>query len=73
LCINTIISQHEGRRAAADDARGAILGAMALLVFAAVTLWLARRGAAVALGATTCAWSIVSIALWALRFGWRAR
>ena len=69
----TLVQQHQGRRAAADEARGAILGAMALLIFAAVTLWLAPFGAALALGAATCAWGITSAALWALCFAWRPR
>jgi len=63
----TLVARHETRRDAADDARGAVLGAAALIVFAAVVLALVERPAWLALGTATAAWLAVAIALWTAR------
>jgi hypothetical protein len=65
----TLVEQHDGRRAATEEARGGSLGATALLVFATVTVRLARYGAGVALMGGTCAWIIGIMVLWTLRSG----
>ena len=66
----TLVRRHDGRRAAADDARGAELGAIALAVFAIVVASLAGRvPAPLVLGAATLAWIAVAVALWFLREG----
>src|SRR5262245_7400094 len=70
----TLIAMHDGRRQAADDARGAILGAIALVAFAAVARVLAARCApAVTLAAATSTWIVVAASLWFLRYGRRKR
>lgn len=63
----TLIARHDSRGDAADDARGAVLGAAALIVFAAVVLMLMQRPAWVALGAATAAWLASAVALWTAR------
>src|SRR5207253_3283130 len=49
----TLVARHDSRGDAADDARGAVLGAAALIVFAAVVLMLVQQPAWVALGAAS--------------------
>ena len=66
----TLIAKHDGRRPAADDARGAILGAIALVAFAAVVRSLSARCApAVTLAAATGTWIFVAASLWFLCYG----
>jgi uncharacterized membrane protein (GlpM family) len=66
----TLVKVHDGRREAAEDARGAVLGALALLAFAAVALTLVDwTHPVVTLAAATAAWSIASIILWAVWCG----
>ncbi len=61
----TLVRRHDGRRQAVEDARGAVLGAVGLMVFAAVTALLATRvRTAVVLAAATCAWGLIAIACW---------
>lgn len=57
-----------GRLAAALDARGAVMGAMGMLAFAAIT-WqsLPRAHWAVVLGISMSAWLVVAASLWYLR------
>jgi len=57
-----------GRRAAALDAAGTVLGAMALAAFAA-TVWLALpdHSPALVLGGAGALWLLLSVALWWLR------
>jgi uncharacterized membrane protein (GlpM family) len=61
----TFVMDEDGRRAAVDDARGARLGAAALVVFASVA-WLGARewSAPVALGSALLAWILTSLVLW---------
>ncbi|HEY2386547.1 MAG TPA: DUF3147 family protein [Candidatus Binatia bacterium] len=63
----TLVARHDTRRDATDDARGAVLGATALIVFAAVVLALVRTPAWAALGAATAAWLASAVALWMVR------
>jgi hypothetical protein len=70
----TLIADEESRKRAREDARGAVLGALALVVFAAVCAALFTRiGAAWALLAATVAWCVVAGGLywlvWACRRG----
>lgn len=69
----TLIKQHDGRRAARDDARGAILGSVGLMAFALIVqLGTPRLGAwslALALGG----WLVVSVSAWCLVYGRRRR
>lgn len=61
----TLVDEHGGRREAADDARGACLGAVGLLAFAAV-VWLrgARWPAPVVLATATAAWAVACGVAW---------
>jgi hypothetical protein len=65
----TLVKKHDGRAQAKDDARGARLGAIALIAFAATTLTLHSCGALLALAAATAAWFAVATALWFLIHG----
>ena len=69
----TLVTQHDGRRQAADDARGAMVGSIGLAAFALVT-W--RTGAhlpgVVVLAVATIMWTVVSVAMWAMRYGRRS-
>ena len=57
----TLIADEESRKRAREDARGAVLGAFALVVFAAVCAALFTRiGAGWALLAATVAWCVVA-------------
>jgi len=66
----TLVKEHGGRRAAADDARGARLGTIGLLAFAAV-VWLAgaREPAALVLATATAAWAVACGVAWWLVYG----
>jgi len=69
----TLVERHDGRRDAADDARGSVLGAVALLIFAAVPLLLVNVcPPALTLVAATAAWCAAAVALWTLRYGCRS-
>lgn len=69
----TLVKQHEGRAEAVDDARGARLGALALIAFAIVVAALAGAlHPAAVLALATAAWLAVALGAWFLRFG-RAR
>jgi hypothetical protein len=63
-----IADTRRGRLAAAIDARGAALGSLGLLAFAAVT-WRLLRGDAlwVALSCAVAVWLVVSVIAWRLR------
>ena len=66
----TLVKEHDGRRQAADDARGAVLGAVALFAFAAVALALADlTPPALTLAIATLVWCVASVSLWAARYG----
>ena len=70
----TLLKRHDGRREAAEAARGARLGAAALLVFAAVEVTLAETHTAlVSLSAATLAWAAAAMALWVPVYGRRSR
>jgi hypothetical protein len=66
----TLVKQHEGRKKAADDARGARVGAIGLLGFAlVVSLTATSWPAAAVLAVATAAWLAVSLAVWAVVYG----
>ena len=64
----TLIRRHDGPREAAEDARGALAGCVALAVFAAVLWWGfgADGSPTVVLAAAVAAWFTVAVALWRL-------
>lgn len=69
----TLVEIHDGCEKAADDARGAQLGAVGLAAFGWVVAVLADRweNPAFVLAAALCAWGLVSSSLWLVRFGLR--
>lgn len=66
----TLVKEHDGRREAADDARGARLGSVGLLAFAAV-VWLAgaRWPAPAVLATATAAWALACGVAWWMVYG----
>ena len=63
----TLIERHEGRQKAAIDATGAILGSVALIVFAVTATWtLAKLPSALALAAAVVAWLMTGLGLYVL-------
>jgi hypothetical protein len=61
----TFIKDEDGRRSAADDASGARMGAIALVIFAAVIWFGARRWpAAGLLSSALILWFATSVTLW---------
>lgn len=70
----TLIGDEEGKKAAVDDARGAVLGGVGLVAFAVVaTLLLGRTATWLAIVAATAAWLVVSLLLYAGREAVRRR
>ena len=68
----TLVKQHEGRKKAADDARGARVGAVGLVAFAAVVMLTATSwSAAAVLVVATLAWLAVSLVVWTAVYAWR--
>ena len=67
----TLVKDHDGRRCAVEDARGAVLGALGLLAFVAVVLLLGETAVspAVTLVAAALAWGGASVALWIVVYG----
>jgi hypothetical protein len=66
----TLVKQHDGRKKAADDARGARVGAIGLFAFAVVVAVTATRWpAAAVLAAATAGWLAVSLGVWAVVYG----
>ena len=66
----TLVARHEGRAKAAHEARGAVLGAVALGVFAITSSLLALHASpVVTLTVATTAWIAVSVVLWWAFFG----
>lgn len=59
--------ERRGQEAAALDAAGAALGALGMLAFAGVFLWLVERSVAAAFAAASLAWIVVSVAAWFAR------
>ena len=69
----TLVARHEGRAKAAREARGAVLGAVALGVFAITSSLLAVHASPMlTLTVATTAWIAVSVLLWWAFFGGRA-
>jgi hypothetical protein len=68
----TLVKQHDGRKKAADEARGSRIGAIGLLAFA-LTVGLTAESwpAAAVLAIATGAWLTLSLALWAVVYGHR--
>jgi len=68
----TLVKQHEGRKKAADDARGARVGAVGLVAFALVVALTATSWAAASvLVVATIAWLAVSLVVWTAVYAWR--
>jgi hypothetical protein len=66
----TLVGRHDGRADAADDARGARLGALALAGFAAVITCTARSWPpALVLAAATVTWLVIATTLWIFTYG----
>lgn len=58
----TLIEQHEDRAEAREDARGALIGACALAVFAVIgALAFGELNSAIALGLATLGWLVVAL------------
>lgn len=69
----TLVARHDGRREAAEEARGAVLGAAALGTFAIVASLLALRcGPGVTLAAATVTWLVSAVGLWGVVHGRRS-
>ncbi|TMG69865.1 MAG: DUF3147 family protein [Chloroflexi bacterium] len=63
----TLIEEKGGRGEAAVDSEGAMLGAIALVVFAVlVSLTVARWGVVISLALSIVAWAVLAIALYKL-------
>ena len=61
----TLVTSHEGRKQAQQAARGARVGALALIAFAAVTAALVpHHGLLLTLTAATLAWLVGAVGLW---------
>ena len=61
----TLVKQHEGRQQAADDARGAALGSIGLIVFGVVVLETADRwGPVGSLTAAAIGWILARAVAW---------
>jgi hypothetical protein len=65
----TLVKEQDGRKQAVDDARGARIGALALIGFAAVVLLVHRTGALYTLLAAVLSWFAVAFAIWFLVYG----
>jgi hypothetical protein len=66
----TLVSQHDGRRRALDDARGGRLGSVGLIAFGLVVWVTATTWAPLAvLVVATLVWLLIDGALWAIRYG----
>jgi Protein of unknown function (DUF3147) len=59
--------ERRGQEAAALDAAGAVLGALGMLAFAGVFLWLVERSVVAAFAAASLAWIVVSVTAWFVR------
>jgi hypothetical protein len=61
----TLIEKNESKREAEEDDEGALLGAVAMVSFAATAMWgLAALAAGLALAAATGAWAATAIVLY---------
>jgi Protein of unknown function (DUF3147) len=67
-----LAGERRGQEAAALDAAGATLGALGLLVFAAIFSSLVERGVSAAFMGASLAWLIVSVGAWCVRRKWRS-
>jgi uncharacterized membrane protein (GlpM family) len=67
----TLIAKHKGDREARDDALGAAIGSVGLLVFGAVVWGLAPRTAAwITLACATIAWFVAAAGIWLVICTW---
>ena len=68
----TLVARHRGREKAAEEARGAVFGAIALVGFAAVASWLAPHSPPPAtLAAASGAWLLAAVLPWWVFHGLR--
>jgi hypothetical protein len=66
----TLVSQHDGRRRALEDARGGRLGSVGLIAFGLIVWATATAWAPLAvLAVATLVWLLIDGALWAIRYG----
>jgi hypothetical protein len=66
----TLVSQHDGRRRAVDDARGGRLGSVGLVAFGLVVWTAATAWPPVSvLTVATLVWVLIDGGLWAIRYG----
>lgn len=73
LASLTLIGEHDGNEASAEDAAGGVAGALALVVLAVfLSLVLPRASGALALAAGVGLWLVLAVSLYglAVRFGW---
>jgi len=68
----TLVKEHDGRKQAADDARGARFGAAGLTAFAIVLFVAADAGPWLALPLSLLAWLATAVSLWWLSYGRRS-
>jgi uncharacterized membrane protein (GlpM family) len=68
----TLVARHDGRKQAVAEAGGAILGAVALGVFAG-TAWLlgSNTSPLVTIGVAAAAWTVTAVLLWSVFYGRR--
>ncbi|HZR79871.1 MAG TPA: DUF3147 family protein [Candidatus Binatia bacterium] len=70
----TLAKEHDGRARAAEQARGAVLGAAGLAAFGLVAWRFSALSAPpLVLGLATVAWLAASVLAWLLVFGWQRR
>jgi hypothetical protein len=69
----TLIKRHDGRNAAADDARGALLGSIAMVAFACIVFCSCELLGAWSLPLALLGWIVVSVGAWWLVYGRKAR
>jgi membrane protein implicated in regulation of membrane protease activity len=65
--------QRRGEEAAALDARGAALGGLGMIGFAAAIYMLIEHSALLALGVATALWAVISLLAWSWRRGFERR
>ncbi len=68
----TLVNKHDGRRQAVDDARGARMGSIGLVVFGViVAAGAGRLHPVLVMTIATAAWLAVNVGLWFVRFARR--
>jgi len=60
----TLVKEHDGRKQATEDARGARYGALGLIGFAAVIYLCASQGPTIALPLAMLTWATIAVSAW---------